>query len=334
MLCDAGLDYDSLQAEIPKKWCIYGDCLVLSSTCFKASEWNKLGSDLWTAVLNVFKCKRLVFQSSVSTDGVRTPQTRLVVGNDPWLVKTENKVMYSWDVTRCMYSAGNVSEKIRMSRLDCSDEVVVDMFAGIGYFTLQFLVHTRAALVHACEWNPPAVEALRRNLQLNRVADRCIIHEGDNLQVCPVGVADRVCLGLIPSSSRAWPAAVLALKPSGGRLHVHANVTSLSSPVVPPPPVADTRGGSDEVGGVQWRCPRSANRYWNAWAAETATAFLRLLTNTRCRDCSGTGDERPWTVHIEAVVRVKSYAPHIDHMVVDLHCCRQSDDVIASEAAV
>ena len=38
------------------------------------------------------------------------------------------------------------------------------------------------------------------------------------------GSADRVNLGLIPSSEAGWPVAVQALRPSGGRLHVHANV--------------------------------------------------------------------------------------------------------------
>ncbi len=46
-------------------------------------------------------------------------------------------------------------------------------------------------------------------------------------QVCPRGVADRVNLGLIPSSEDGWPVACAALKPqTGGMLHIHGNVTS------------------------------------------------------------------------------------------------------------
>lgn len=54
---------------------------------------------------------------------------------------------------------------------------------GIGYFTLPYLVHAAAAFAHACEWNPHALEALRRNLALNGVQDRCQIHAGDSRQV-------------------------------------------------------------------------------------------------------------------------------------------------------
>ena len=54
---------------------------------------------------------------------------------------------------------------------------------GIGYFTLPYLVHAKANLVYACEWNPAAVEALNRNLQLNGVDGRCVVLTGDNRQV-------------------------------------------------------------------------------------------------------------------------------------------------------
>ena len=54
---------------------------------------------------------------------------------------------------------------------------------GIGYFTLPYLVHAKAHLVHACEWNPDAAEALKRNLRLNGVEDRCVVHHGDNREV-------------------------------------------------------------------------------------------------------------------------------------------------------
>jgi len=56
--------------------------------------------------------------------------------------------------------------------------------AGIGYFTLPYLVHAGASHVYACEWNPNAVEALQKNLSLNSVSDRCTVLFGDNRQVC------------------------------------------------------------------------------------------------------------------------------------------------------
>merc|ERR1711981_1497904 len=105
-------------------------------------------------------------------------------------------------------------------------EVVVDLFAGIGYFVLPYLLRAKAKHVHACEWNPSSVIALKRNLGLNKIhSSRYTIYEGDNRLVCPKNIADRVNLGLIPSSENSYNSAVLALKDnSGGTLHIHANV--------------------------------------------------------------------------------------------------------------
>ena len=54
---------------------------------------------------------------------------------------------------------------------------------GIGYYTLPYLVHTGASYVHACEWNPDAVEALKHNLEQNHVEKRCTVYAGDNKNV-------------------------------------------------------------------------------------------------------------------------------------------------------
>ena len=58
---------------------------------------------------------------------------------------------------------------------------MVDLFAGIGYFSLPYLVHAKAEFLHACEWNPAAVAALRKNMRANKIPEsRYRIHEGDN----------------------------------------------------------------------------------------------------------------------------------------------------------
>lgn len=82
-----------------------------------------------------------------------------------------------------MFSWGNITEKLRIASFDCSHETVLDLFAGIGYFSLVYLVHAKAKHLIACEWNPASVEALRNNLKLNNCQDRCSIIEGDNRQV-------------------------------------------------------------------------------------------------------------------------------------------------------
>jgi tRNA wybutosine-synthesizing protein 2 len=87
---------------------------------------------------------------------------------------------YSYDCTKCMFSWGNITEKLRIASFDCTNEIVVDLFAGIGYFTLVYLIHAKAKKVIACEWNPASVEALRQNLKINKCENSCDVLEGDN----------------------------------------------------------------------------------------------------------------------------------------------------------
>ena len=72
------------------------------------------------------------------------------------------------------------------------EETVVDLFSGIGYYTLPMLVNSQVNHVHCCEWNPNAIRALKWSLDRNNVANRCTIHEGDNRLNAPNYQAKRI----------------------------------------------------------------------------------------------------------------------------------------------
>jgi tRNA wybutosine-synthesizing protein 3 len=61
-------------------------------------------------------------------------------------------------------------------------------------FLISYSFRANAKLVYACEWNPNALEALRRNVSDNSVEDQCIILEGDNRVTAP-----KVCTGQLSS---------------------------------------------------------------------------------------------------------------------------------------
>ncbi|XP_015574248.1 tRNA wybutosine-synthesizing protein 2/3/4 isoform X1 [Ricinus communis] len=218
-----GLSTELLE-QLPTRWERLGNIVVLPVTSFKDPSWDLIGEELWPAIARSLNSQRLARNGRVAPTGTRDSTLEMLVGDNGWVDHRENGILYSFDVTKCMFSWGNLSEKIRMAHLDCKDEVIVDLFAGIGYFVLPFLVRANAKLVYACEWNPHAVEALKRNLEANSVSDQCVVLEGDNRLIAPRGVADRVCLGLLPSSEGSWVTAVRALRSEGGVLHVHGNV--------------------------------------------------------------------------------------------------------------
>lgn len=280
------LDAGTLQPHIPCKWERHGDMLLFSAHAFAEPVWEPLKPALWATVAEALGAGRIALKAAICNDDFRTPAVSVVFGESSIVTHVDNGVVYEFDITKNMFAAGNIREKLRVASFKCSGETVVDLYAGIGYFTLPYLVHTNAALVYACEWNPAAVQALRRNLLLNHVSDRCVVLEGDNEITAPCNVADRVNLGLIPSSERGWPVAARALRrSSGGWLHVHDNVTSAR--------------GLDEP-----QC-------WAERGLVVAAAIRQLLDK---------GSEGGWTVQVRHVEPVKSYAPRVTHVVFDLEC--------------
>ncbi|XP_072017551.1 LOW QUALITY PROTEIN: tRNA wybutosine-synthesizing protein 2 homolog [Amphiura filiformis] len=224
----AGMTWiQDLEDDIPRQWEMHGDMVLLPDASFKHATWAKIESKcLWETVATSVCATRVAKKGVVQNNDFRSPQVHLLLGDTGWVEQIDNGIRYTYDIQHCMFSSGNITEKLRVASLNCDGETVVDLYAGIGYFTLPYLVHAKAAMVHACEWNPHAVRALEKNLQLNNVRERCVIHAGDNSKVCPKGIADRVNLGLIPSSQQGWPIACAALKHTGGILHIHGNVTT------------------------------------------------------------------------------------------------------------
>ncbi|XP_062997882.1 tRNA wybutosine-synthesizing protein 2 homolog [Elgaria multicarinata webbii] len=321
---------EELERDLPRSWQRHGDLVLLSEDSFRATLWRDLGQELWEVVAGALGARRLARRGRVQADLFRSPTVSLLLGQDGWVEHVDNGIRYMFDVTRCMLSPGNITEKLRIASLQCAGEVVVDLYAGIGYFTLPYLVHAGAAFVHACEWSPHAVEALRRNLHLNGVQDRCRVHQGDNKKLELRDAADRVNLGLIPTSEEGWPVACRVLrKDVGGILHIHQNVESFPAKALEMPekdwsPKQDlvhvsnaqevevSHGDHSVLQDVERRDPTHAARCeWQTWAEATGTRIRTLLQEL---------DGKQWrtkTLHVE---QVKSYAPHVHHLVLDLDC--------------
>jgi tRNA wybutosine-synthesizing protein 2 len=99
-----------------------------------------------------------------------------------------------FDVATIMFSSGNLPERTSIPSKIREGSVVVDLFVGIGYFTLPIAVHAKAERIYACELNPVAYHYLLENLRLNRVSN-VVPLRGDCRETAPRGVADAVILG-------------------------------------------------------------------------------------------------------------------------------------------
>ena len=220
---------EALLQSIPKKWERLDDLILFPKDTFQGQSWDLLMQqhpDFFSVIARALNVERIGRQHPISKDQMRTAQVELLHGESGWVEVKDNGLVYGFDATKVMYSSGNVTERHRMAKLHAEDDIVIDAYAGIGYYTMQLLVHANAGHVHACEINPNSIHALEWSAKENNVQSRLTVHHGDNLNTLRElrGTADRVLLGYLPSSEPTWEPAIQSLKETGGTLHIHMNV--------------------------------------------------------------------------------------------------------------
>lgn len=72
----------------------------------------------------------------------REPEIEMIYGEGTRTIHKENYCKYAIDVAKVMWSKGNTGERLRMSKLPEDNETIIDMFAGIGYFTIPMALHS------------------------------------------------------------------------------------------------------------------------------------------------------------------------------------------------
>jgi len=91
------------------------------------------------ALLSMYPRCRTVLRDFGIEGQFRQPKRELLLGIETETIHMEHGCFFKQDVTKVMYSKGNLEERKRMSWLG-KREVVVDMFAGIGIFSVPMAV--------------------------------------------------------------------------------------------------------------------------------------------------------------------------------------------------
>ncbi len=217
--------------DLPNGWERFDDVALLPLNAFSNSRWDLISREtLWENISIALNVKRLFRKGEISGER-RESSAELLHGNRSDVERIEHGVNFVYRITECMFSQGNLNERKRMGDLDLSNEEILDLYAGIGYYTLPMLVRGNAKHVTATEWNPNAIRDLRKGLERNKVTERCSVIEGDNRSHGNLLEArfDRIVLGLLPQSWDGFETAMKAIRPIGGILHVHG-VASTKNP--------------------------------------------------------------------------------------------------------
>ena len=178
-------------------------------------------------LLEQVKSAKSIFYQSSSVDGeFRTRDLEILAGDD----KTETEYKESGcrflvDVRNVFFSPRLSSERTRIAEFVNNDEVIVNMFGGVGIFSI-IAAKMKRCTVFNIDINPLAAKLCKKNIAINKLVGNVISIEGDASQVINSQLenkSDRTLMLLPEKSDEFLDSAILSTK-SGGIIHYYSHI--------------------------------------------------------------------------------------------------------------
>ncbi|ASJ17348.1 hypothetical protein A3L04_09840 [Thermococcus chitonophagus] len=215
-----------LVSLLPKRWVKIGDVLLLPLR----PELEPYKHRIAQVYAEVIGAKAVLRKGHIHGE-TRKPDYELLYGKDTVTIHVENGIKYKLDVAKIMFSPANVKERVRMASIARPDELVVDMFAGVGHLSLPIAVHCKARVI-AIEKDPYTFKFLVENIHLNKVQDRMTAYNMDNRDFPGKDIADRILMGYVVKTHEFIPKA-LEIAKNEAIIHYHNTVPEKLMPREP-----------------------------------------------------------------------------------------------------
>ena len=202
---------------------VIGDIAVLTEAVNESNE-----QLVAHALMNRHKNIKVVAKRISPVEGVfRTRKLRIIAGaNRTETRHTENGCRYKLDLEKGYFNPRLAGERNRVAaqvaRSGVDAEGIIDMFAGVGSFSIQVAKRAPQSHVTTIDINPEAIRYLRENIKLNGVRNIEAI-EGDVSEIYARfrNTADRIIMNLPKSAYLFLREALSMLKPRGGTIHFY-----------------------------------------------------------------------------------------------------------------
>ena len=178
-------------------------------------------------LLDQVKSAKSIFYQSSSVDGeFRTRDLEILAGED----KTETEYKESGcrflvDVRNVFFSPRLSSERTRIAEFVNDDEVVVNMFGGVGIFSI-IAAKLKKCTVFNIDINPFATKLCKKNIAINRLVGNVISIHGDASQVINSQLenkSDRTLM-LLPEKSDEFLNLAIQTTKNNGIIHYYSHI--------------------------------------------------------------------------------------------------------------
>jgi tRNA (guanine37-N1)-methyltransferase len=172
--------------------------------------------------------KSVFCQVSAIEGDYRLRKLELISGeNSPITVYKEHGCTFKVDVINTYFSPRLSTERLRIAKLTEPNEVIVNMFGGVGTFSIIISRYNKSAKVYSIDSNPIAVDMCRQNIEINKLTGNVFPVLGDAEQEIHKGlkgIAKRVLMPLPEKAKDFVDAAVSSLENGSGTIHYFCHV--------------------------------------------------------------------------------------------------------------
>ncbi|BDQ31621.1 tRNA (guanine-N1)-methyltransferase [Nitrosopumilus zosterae] len=178
-------------------------------------------------LLNEVKIARSVFYQASDVEGdFRTRNLEILAGEDN--TETEYKEFgckFIVDVEKAFFSPRLSTERERIANLIQDGEVVTNMFAGVGMFSVM-AAKKKKCTVYSLDINPVASKLCEKNIELNKLTGKIISINGDASRIIEEQLenkSDRTLM-LLPERSDEFLKSAISTTKNEGIIHYYSHI--------------------------------------------------------------------------------------------------------------
>jgi tRNA (guanine37-N1)-methyltransferase len=220
---------------IPKSYDSIGNLVIIEFDKFEDSvsqELLNIKKQIAEAITEINKNIVSVFEKKSKIKGThRLREISHIYGeNKTETVHKENNCSFKLDIKNCFFTPRLVYERNRVASSNFKEnEIVIDLFAGVGPFSIQ-IAKLHKVKLYSFDINQEAYNYLKENIKLNKIiGDINPLHKDigemrdseDSIRALLQNKADRIIMNLPEQSLKFIDVACILMKKSGGILHLY-----------------------------------------------------------------------------------------------------------------
>ncbi|MGQ9542951.1 MAG: class I SAM-dependent methyltransferase [Candidatus Bathyarchaeia archaeon] len=173
------------------------------------------------------RVKTILMKASPVKDTFRVREYVILEGGPSTVTcHVEYGSIFRLDPLKVFFSPRLSHERQRVASIVREGEIIIDMFAGVGAFSIIIARSKDIKKVYGLDINPEATSFMLQNIILNRLRGRVVAVLADAASDLPLyGLANRVIMNLPERSLEFIGNACRFLTPMGGYIHLYTFIT-------------------------------------------------------------------------------------------------------------